>query len=240
MANFKTHLSVASTCSGILAIGCLEAGLAAPRDVLAYFVAGTMGGILPDIDSDHSTPVQLIFSSFAIALAFFTVFSKAGTYSITELALLWLFVYVGIRYVASKIFARCTVHRGIFHSLLAALFFWFLTTAVTYHVFALSPFNAWLTGGFVGLGYVLHLLLDELYSVDLMGASVKRSFGTALKIMSFTHMKATLFLALATFCLLYFATPQYDVLFHTLGNWRLYHNLQHKLLPKDRWFPLQR
>jgi hypothetical protein len=240
MANFKTHLSVASTCSSILAIGCLEAGLATPREVLAYFVAGTMGGILPDIDSDHSTPIQLIFSAFAVILAFLTVFSKAGTYSIVELALLWLFVYVGIRYVASKIFVKFTVHRGIFHSLLAALFFWFLTTAVTYHVFALSPVSAWLTGCFVGLGYVMHLLLDELYSVDLMGASVKRSFGTALKVMSFTHMKATLFLGLATLCLLYFATPQYDVLLHTLGNWRLYHNLQHKLLPKDRWFPLQR
>jgi hypothetical protein len=142
--------------------------------------------------------------------------------------------------VASKIFAKFTVHRGIFHSLLAALFFWFLTTAVTYHVFGLSPFNAWLTGCFVGLGYVLHLLLDELYSVDLMGASVKRSFGTAVKVVSFTHMKATLLLGLATLCLWYFATPQYDVFLHTLGNWRIYHNIQHKLLPRDRWFPLQR
>jgi LexA-binding, inner membrane-associated putative hydrolase len=240
MANFKTHLSVASTCSGMLAIGCLEAGLATPREVLAYFAAGTMGGILPDIDSDHSTPIQLIFSAFAVVLAFLTVFSKVGAYSIVELALLWLFIYVGIRHVASTIFATFTVHRGIFHSLLAALFFWLLTTAVTYHVFALSPFTAWLTGCFVGLGYVIHLLLDELYSVDLMGASVKRSFGTAVKVVSFTHMKATILLSLATLCLLYFATPQYDVLLHTLGNWRIYNNLQHKLLPKDRWFPLQR
>lgn len=240
MANFKTHLSVASTLSGILAIGCLEAGLATPRDVLAYFAAGTMGGILPDIDSDHSTPIQLIFSAFAVALAFITVFSKAGTYSIVELALIWLFVYVVIRYVACKIFAKFTVHRGIFHSLLAALFFWLLTTALTYHVFALSPLHAWLTGGFVGLGYVMHLALDELYSVDLMGASVKKSFGTALKIASFRNIKATLVLSLATMGLLYFATPQYDVLLHTLGNWRIYDTIQHKLLPKDRWFHLQR
>jgi hypothetical protein len=240
MANFKTHLSVASTLSGVLAIGCLEAGIAAPKEVAMYFAAGSMGGILPDIDSDHSTPTQIIFSVFAVVLAFLTVFSQAGAYSIVELSLLWLFVHAAIRYVACRLFARFTVHRGIFHSLLAALFFWFLTTAVTYHVFALSPFHAWLTGGFVGLGYVIHLGLDELYSVDLMGASIKRSFGTALKVVSFTDIKATLFLGLATVCLLYFATPQYDTLLHTFGNWRIYNNIQQKLLPKDRWFHLRR
>jgi hypothetical protein len=138
------------------------------------------------------------------------------------------------------LFARFTVHRGIFHSLLAALFFWFLTTAVTYHVFALSPFHAWLTGAFVGLGYVIHLGLDELYSVDLMGASIKKSFGTALKVVSLTNIKATIVLALATVCLLYFATPQYDALLHTFGNWRIYTNIQHKLLPKNRWFHMRR
>jgi hypothetical protein len=239
MANFKTHLSVASTLSGVLAIGCLEAGLAAPREVLVYFAAGTMGGVLPDIDSDHSTPIQIMFSAFGVVLAFLTVFSKAGAYSIVELSLLWLFVYVVIRYVACRLFARFTVHRGIFHSLLAALFFWFLTTAVTYHVFALSPFHAWLTGCFVGLGYVIHLTLDELYSVDLMGASLKRSFGTALKVASWTNIKTTIVLGLATVCLLYFAAPRSDTFFRTLGNWQLYRNIQHKLLPKQRWFHLQ-
>jgi hypothetical protein len=238
MANFKTHLSVASTLSGILAIGCLEAGIAAPKEVVMYFAAGSMGGILPDIDSDYSTPLQIMFSIFAVVLAFLTVFSQAGAYSIVELSLLWLFVYASIRYMACRLFARFTVHRGTFHSLLAALFFWFLTTALTYHVFALSPLHAWLTGGFVGLGYVIHLGLDELYSVDLMGTSIKRSFGTALKVVSFTDIKATLVLGLATVCLFYFATPRYDALLQMLGNWRIYNSIQQKLLPKDRWFHL--
>jgi hypothetical protein len=210
--------------------------MAAPQDVWVYFAAGTMGGILPDIDSDHSIPIQIIFSFFAIVLAFLTVFSKAGVYSIAELCLLWIGVYVAIRYVACKLFARFTVHRGVFHSLLAALFFWFLATAVAYHGFAVPAFNAWLVGCFVGMGYIMHLTLDELYSVDLMGASLKKSFGTALKIASLTSIKATIFLSIATFFLFYFATPKHDVFVHTLGNAHIYGGILDKLLPKGGWF----
>ena len=240
MANFKTHLTVASTLSSILAIGCLQASIASPKDVLVYFAAGTMGGVLPDIDSDHSTPIQIMFSAFAVLLAFLTVFSKASTYSLVELSLVWLCVYVLIRYVACTLFARFTVHRGIFHSLLAAVFFWFLTTAVTYHVFTLLPFNAWLTGCFVCLGYIVHLVLDELYSVDLMGANIKKSFGTALKPVSVTNITATILLSVATVGLFYLATPRADLFVQTLANRYIYESIQHKLWPKERWFHLQR
>jgi hypothetical protein len=239
MANFKTHLSVASTLSGILAIGCLEVDLATPRDVVVYFAVGTIGGLLPDVDSDHSVPVQILFSFLAIMLAFMTVFSKATTYSIVELSLLWIVIYVVVRYVVSKLFTSCTVHRGIFHSLLAALFFCLLTTTLAYHLFALSPFAAWLTGGFVCIGYLTHLTLDELYGVDLMGATLKKSFGSALKPASFANLKATICLSLATILLFLFTTPKLDALVQTIGNRQIYKTLQHRLLPKDRWFKVQ-
>jgi hypothetical protein len=54
MADFKTHLVVASTLSGVLAIGTLVAGVATPKETLVYFCAGTIGGVLPDLDSDHA------------------------------------------------------------------------------------------------------------------------------------------------------------------------------------------
>ena len=238
MANFKTHLTVASTLSGVLAIGCLVAGVATPKEVVVYFAVGTIGGVLPDLDLDHSIPLQILFSSLAIVLAFLTVFSKAGAYSVVELACVWIFVYAIIRYVPYKIFEKFTVHRGIFHSLLAALFFWFLTTAVAYHLFAVDAVIAWLTGCFVGIGYVIHLILDEMYSVDLMGAKIKKSFGTAIKIASLTNLKITAALGIATLLLFSLATPTYDMFLRTLGNWCTYKSFQDKLLPKDRWFNL--
>jgi hypothetical protein len=220
----------------MLAIGCLEAGIATPKDVLLFFAAGTIGGLLPDIDSDHSVPVHILFSFLAITLAFLAVFSRAAAYSLVELSLLWAGVYVLVRHVAGRLFTAFTVHRGIFHSLLAAGFFWAGTTAMTYHVFALTPLTAWCTGAFVGLGYITHLTLDELYSVDLAGAVLKRSFGTALKLARFDNLKATLLLGSATLLLFLCATPKADTFVRTIGNPHIYTNLRQKLLPKERWF----
>ena len=125
MADFRTHVAVASTVSGVIAIGGMVAGVATPKEVVLFFCAGTIGGVLPDIDSDHTIPVQILFSFLSVALAFMSVFSKADTYSVVELACLWILVHLFVRHVLYKIFAKFTVHRGIFHSQLAAVFFLF-------------------------------------------------------------------------------------------------------------------
>src|SRR6266851_3072680 len=136
MANFKTHLAVAAACSGVMATGFLEAGVAAPRDVGLYFVMGTLGGILPDIDANNSIPGRMLFSFFAMVLAFLTLFSRTNVYSIVELSILWIVTYMVVRYIIFQMFAKLTVHRGIFHSILAAIFFGFLTTDIAYYFFS--------------------------------------------------------------------------------------------------------
>ena len=233
MANFKTHVSVAAALSGALATGFLVAGVAAPKDVWLYFAMGTVGGILPDIDADHSIPGRMFFSFFALVVAFLTLFSRAGD-SIVELSILWVVTYVVVRHVIFKTFARFSVHRGVFHSLLAAIFFGFLTTSLTSRLFKLSAEGAWMSGLFVSVGYVIHLVLDEIYSVDLTGARVKRSFGTALKLIS-EDVKATTCLVLAT-VLVFFATPSAERFVHTVLNFDTYKSIKGQLLPKAGWF----
>ncbi len=236
MANFKTHLAVAAACSGVMATGFLEAGVAAPRDVGLYFVMGTLGGILPDIDADHSVPGRMMFSFFALVIAFLTLFSRAGVYSIAELSILWAVTYVVVRYVIFLMFARLSVHRGVFHSLLAAAFFGLLTTSLAYHLFRLSTLGAWMSGLFVSVGYMIHLVLDEVYSVDLTGARVKRSFGTALKLIS-SNVKTTGLLVLATM-LVFYTTPSADRFVRTVLNFDTYKSIKGQLLPKAGWFKL--
>jgi membrane-bound metal-dependent hydrolase YbcI (DUF457 family) len=234
MANFKTHISVAAALSGVLATGFLAARVAEPKDVWLYFAMGTVGGILPDIDADHSIPGRMFFSFFALVVAFLMLFSRAGMYSIVELFLLWVVTYVVVRYVIFKLFARFSVHRGVFHSLLAAIFFGFLTTSLTYHLFRLSAIGAWMCGLFVSVGYVMHLVLDEIYSVDLTGARVKRSFGTALKLIS-ADVKATTCLVLATIVVFY-TTPSAEKFVHAVLNFDTYKSVKGQLLPKAGWF----
>ena len=196
---------------------------------------GTVGGILPDIDSDHSIPVNILFSCLATLAAFFSVFSKIDTYSIVESILLWVVVFAIVRYLVFELFKRFTVHRGVFHSLLAAVFFCFLSATLLHDVFALPSVLAWLSGCFVLFGYVIHLLLDELYSVDMMGIRLKKSFGTALKPISFTYLKASIALITATL-VLYFFVPEGASFIQAVGDVKLYENLRHNLLPQGGWF----
>ena len=236
MADFRTHLAVASTVSGVIAIGCLVAGVATPKEVVLYFCAGSIGGILPDIDSDHTIPVQILFSVLSVVLAFMSVFSKADTYSVVELVCLWIVVHLFVRHVLYKIFAKFTVHRGIFHSQLAAIFFLLLSAAAAYHLFGLDTVSAWLVGCFVMLGYLIHLVLDEIYSVDLTGARVKKSFGTALKFASTAELRTSLALGTATVLLFFLATPAVSDFVQTVGNQRTYESLHARFLPREHWF----
>ncbi|GAA3549164.1 metal-dependent hydrolase [Zobellella aerophila] len=182
MADFKTHTQVAAVVSGGLAGLALFSGLASLPEALLYWAAGTLGGILPDIDSDSSMALRIVFRCFGAMAA-----ALAATFAITlwsvPLALgLGGLAYLLVRYPLCQLFAHFSVHRGVLHSLLANLLFTLVAVVLAHRLFHLSPQAAWGVGGFVFIGATLHLLLDELYSVDLAGMRIKQSFGTALKL----------------------------------------------------------
>ncbi len=187
MANFNTHIVVGAVASGALATAFLGAQIVKPQDVLILSTVGAIGGMLPDIDSDNSTPVKLMFLVLSIIFAFMVMFARAEYLSIIEMWIVWGFCYALVRYVVSELFKKSTVHRGIFHSIVAGLFFWFLTTVFFHYFFNSSNFLAWMTGFFMFFGFIIHLSLDEIYSVDLLNKRIKSSSGTALKIYDYDN-----------------------------------------------------
>lgn len=197
MANFRTHLYAASGIGGIAAIACMKAGAAPYSETPVLLGLGTLGGLLPDIDSEHSVPIRIGFNLLALTLAFLVMFQFAGKYTVLELAAIWLGVFLTVRYLVLEFFNSCTSHRGIFHSVLAAAFFTLCTVSLSSHLFGSPYATAWLHGAFIGLGYLVHLLLDELYSVDLLNRRLKLSFGSALKIASLKYWRASLLMSLA-------------------------------------------
>ncbi len=198
MANFNTHITVAAAGAGLLSVLCLQVGLAEPREAMLLALLGTIGGILPDIDLQHAYPSRIMFALFGIIASFMVVFSKENDLSIVELWGVGLITFGLIRFPIWMVFHQYTNHRGSVHSLVAGLLFMFLTTAFAYRVMGEMPFMAWLFGLFVLLGFVLHLLLDELYSVDFMNTKIKRSFGTALKILDWKKREKSTALVVAT------------------------------------------
>jgi hypothetical protein len=221
MANFNTHLGAAAVGSGMLATLCLQVGFVDAKDALLLASVGVLGGILPDIDLHYSHPSRILFSLLGIVVAFLWVFSAENHLSIIELWGAGLGIYLFVRFPIWGLFQNFTVHRGSIHSIAMALLSCFITTALSYNFFAKPPFIAWLIGLFIFLGFILHLLLDEIYSVDFMGHRLKRSFGTALKLFDFKE-KISSAVIIASIMLVWFFTPDISQFIDTLTSSETY------------------
>ena len=237
MANFPTHLAAGTIVSGALATLTLAADVVAPENLVAVTLAGVLGSVLPDIDLKDSKPSRAMFTGLAVFFSFAVLFELATRMSVAEMMILWLGTLVFVRYIAKWVFHKFSYHRGIWHSLLATVFVSLLTAAVYAHILGRPPGVAWLAAGFMAIGYLTHLALDEIYSVDVMDTRIKQSFGTAVKPIDFNHPGHTLAMAAAT-VLVFMATPpvkQFSDVARTQSFWT---GLQAKLLPADRskWF----
>jgi len=236
LASFGVHLAGGLTTSGLAATSVLAAGLAAPMEMLAYLGLGVLGSLLPDIDADNSAPVRISFTVASIILAFGAMFLLAGVFpSVSELALVWLTTYLFFRWLVFALFTRLTTHRGILHSIPAAILFGLITASAAGQVLHLPSFQAWLSGLFVTFGYLVHLALDEIYSVNLFGMHSKRSLGTALKLWSPSSHVASLYLYLACAGALMLA-PDHGDFQRVLSSPETYARIGERLLPENGWF----
>lgn len=192
MASFYGHITFSSALGaayGAAAIyqfnidwgtGCLGAGLTAA------------GGMLPDLDSASGVPVREIFGLAAVLgpLLLLPRFGSLGLTPDQTLAVL-MGLYLFIRYGISSFFKKLTVHRGMYHSI-PAMFIAGLGVFLAYH----NPdmmLRCYLAAG-VMLGFLSHLVLDELCSVDFNGVvpTLNSFAGSALKFTS-KSWPATLF-----------------------------------------------
>lgn len=235
MANFTTHIAAGTIVSGALATLTLAADVVAPENLIAVTMAGVLGSVLPDIDLKESRPSQAMFAGLSVFFSFAVLFENATRYSIAELWILWLGTLLFVRYGLHAAFHRLSIHRGIWHSLLGAVFASAATAVVFASVLGRHEGVAWLAAGFMLVGYLVHLTLDEIYSVDVMDIRIKASFGTALKLFDTRHLGASAAMALATVVALYL-TPPAKTFVDGISSRDLWAGLNQRLLPEDRWF----
>ena len=181
MADFKTHIT-ASTALGVVLGGVGHFFFDVPP--AHCLVAGSLcsvAGMLPDLDSDSGIPQREMLSFVSVIVPMLMLPRlDALELSNEEKVFVAGVLYVVIRFVIGGLFRKYTKHRGMWHSIPAAL----IAGLVTFMV-CLSPgfeirlFKAWA----VVLGFVSHLFLDEVYAVNWEGKlpKAKKSFGTALK-----------------------------------------------------------
>ena len=237
MADFNTHLMGAAAVSGLAATVLVMTGQFPHQAVIGYFVLGVIGGLLPDLDSPTSIPIRIAFAALAVVAGFLVVFTFGRRYSLVELVILWFGCFLFIRYGLFNLFDRVTAHRGLIHSIPAGIGFGLLAILLAFYVFNASATHAWLCGTFVTLGFIVHLLLDELYSVDLSGKKLlKSSFGTALSLGSLSQPVGTAALYLAVVAL-FLLCPSPRPFTELMLDRDTYRGVTQRLLPGETWFP---
>lgn len=182
MASYRGHL----TLSAPLGAGYGALALLRPEFDwgVVFLGAGltTIGGLVPDLDSDSGVPVRELFglTAAAVAILIYHPLREQGV-PLEEALVFMALGYLLVRYVLANLFRRFTVHRGMFHSLPAML----ITGLLVYHGYPSRDFllKLYLAGGIM-VGFLSHLVLDEIYAVDFMGIRIRfnKFAGSALKL----------------------------------------------------------
>jgi membrane-bound metal-dependent hydrolase YbcI (DUF457 family) len=181
MADFKTHIAFSSVLGGCYGVaGHFYFNLPIETSILGAGLC-SVSGMLPDLDSDSGTPVREM-STFAASVIPMLMLPRFEAFACCHemMVLMAAIVYCTIRFGVVEIFKRYTVHRGMWHSIPACAVCGLLTfLIVADQNLQVRFFKA----AAVMLGFFSHLLLDEIWSVNVRigRLNVKRSFGTAIK-----------------------------------------------------------
>jgi hypothetical protein len=188
MASYKAHMAFGVLTAVVWCIVALLLSIVSIWFIPFVFIATIIGAFLPDLDSDTGFPLKILLTVFSIVggliVAWITIHSEnsspllIGGYALISI----LFIYFGI----GGIFKKITRHRGIFHSVPAVLLSFLLTLSLMDYFPVEFKVKIVLSLG-VGIGYLCHLILDELYSIVNLGGMPfipKKSIGTALKFYS--------------------------------------------------------
>ena len=181
MAGFKTHITVSTACGAAYGwYGATQLGLPMPTCLLAGGLC-SISGMLPDLDSDSGVPARET-KNFAAAVIPMLAFHRLhmNGLSVEQMVLAGAPLYLFIRFGLGSLLNKFTVHRGMFHSIPALLIAGMIAFLICDE--GLGAIRFFKAGG-VMLGFFSHLLLDEIWSVNLSssGPLIKKSFGTAIK-----------------------------------------------------------
>ena len=191
MANHKQHLTF-STVSGLLfgGLAWYPCGFPAVTCLLAGGMC-SVGGLLPDIDIKTSRSFQDCMSITACIAAMMLIIRVNSAGISPELvSIIGAFVFLAIKFGVGGVIRTFTVHRGMIHSIPFAI----LCGEIVFLVTPGDMSSRILKAVGLTLGCFSHLLLDEIYSVQVTQGklSTKKSFGTALKFGQFKNMHLTL------------------------------------------------
>ena len=212
MASFGQHVNVAVVATSIPAIVLYANGTLDSLHALGGIFFGFLGGIAPDVDSDTSKPLRGVFSIFSIVFPVIVLFALGKKMSILEMLFFLVVIGALLRVTLFQVVMAFTRHRGVFHSIPMGIALALGLVYFLYEFFDTSYKLAVTYGFFFVFGFFIHLLLDELFSVNALGMRMKKSFGSAMKLYEKKNIYGTIFLYLSIALFIYLLPPMGGIL----------------------------
>lgn len=211
MAAYREHITVSGMLGIAYACGAVFALHFSITQSMVAAILTWIAGMLPDMDSESGRPIRELFGVTS-ALAPLLLLQHANRVGISgDRAMLFcLLLYGSVRYGGAALLGRLTVHRGMFHSI-PALIIAAQVTFLGYHSPEVSVRLLMACG--VAIGFLSHLILDEMYSVQWDGVRInlKKSAGSALKFFGKEQLPNAIALGLLMF-LTYACLASLDVI----------------------------
>lgn len=180
MADFRTHITASTICGAIYGVAGYRVGVPWETCLIAGGLC-SVSGMLPDLDSDSGVPLReaVALSSAVVPILLVDRLQRIGL-THEAMVLITAGVYLFIRFGIAEVFRRYTVHRGMWHSIPAAL----TSGMIAFLLCSCENMSVRLFKTVaVFIGFMSHLVLDEMWSVDFKRGQYrfKSSFGTAVK-----------------------------------------------------------
>jgi hypothetical protein len=224
MASFHQHVAASMALGvGYGAAACFGMQIDWATCVIAGGLTG-LAGMLPDLDAPTGQPVREVFGLAATLAPVLLIKQLSAGVSLVhdrlvggdveltppQVVIVMAACYFAVRFVAAWLLDKLTVHRGMWHSIPAAL----ITAAVAFLVLdGPNPMTRLFLAGGPFLGFMSHLVMDEIWSLRVSGGDVqvKKSAGTAMKFFS-NSIPATLaaYVILLSLCWALLHDPSVD------------------------------
>ncbi len=181
MPGLRVHITGSALAGAAYAVAAWQIGGMPPSTCILGGVLCVLAGMLPDLDSgeEDSLRESIGFAAAVVPLLMIHRLQQAGL-SLEAIVLAGAGLFLAVRYGAAWLVSKYSVQRGMLHSLPAAA----VAGQVAFLSFSTEePIHRYFVASSVVLGFLMHLVLDEIWAVKegQFGPKFKTSFGTAMK-----------------------------------------------------------
>ena len=165
MPGFRVHITGSSIVGAGYGLAAWYVGDMHPMTCALGGGLCAVAGMMPDLDSGPGIPLResVAFAAAVVPLMMIHRLQHAGL-PLEAIILVGAATYLAIRFGLSWLLKHYSNHRGMFHSLPSAA----IAGQITFLAFAAEePLRRYFVSSAVVLGFLTHLILDEIWSVKL-------------------------------------------------------------------------